>query len=219
MFLILFLIEVDGPKHEYFEEIIKIVFVLSLGIFMFTALRLFGDKNPLCFVGIVALIGYYFILPDMKNPTSIVFTRHFFLILMFFIMIWWSVFWKKSVTNEEFWEWNQQIVFGFLTSIVFTLVLFGGLSGALYAVDSLFSLDIDGKRYAQLIVSVIGLFGVNYFLSQIPKTTQNLNSHEYTKVEMIFTKYILTPLVIGYFLILYAYSFKILLHRVGQRES
>ena len=210
MVLILFLIEVDGPEFTYFEETIKIVFVLSLGIFMFTALRLLGEKNPLCIVGIVALVGYYFVLPPMKDPSSMVFFRHFYLILMFFIMIWWAPFWKHTPDNGTFWEWNQQIVFGFLTSIVFTIILFAGLSGALYALDALFSLDVSGIRYPQLLVIIIGLFGVNYFLSQIPQNVQNLHIHTYTKVENIFTKYILTPMTLGYFLILYAYTFKIL---------
>ncbi|RUA29805.1 MAG: hypothetical protein DSY76_03020, partial [Bacteroidetes bacterium] len=211
MVLVLFLIEVDSHDAVYFEKVLRAVFVLSLGVFMFTALRLLGDKNPLCIVGIVALVGYYLILPNMKDvPSGMVFMRHFFLILAFFIMIWWAPFWKSNPDNRLFWEYNQQVVFGFLTSIVFTIVLYAGLSGALYALDSLFSLDIAPKRYGQLWVLTIGLFGVPYFLAQIPKDTKDLMPHTYTKVETIFTKYLLTPLVIGYFVILYAYTLKIL---------
>jgi len=89
-------------------------------------------------------------------------------------------------------------------------VLYAGLSGALYALDTLFSLDVAPKRYGQLWVLTIGLFGIIYFLAQIPKDTKHLVSHTYTKVETIFTKYLLTPLVVGYFVILYAYTLKIL---------
>lgn len=210
MVLILYLIEQESSKYEHFETLIKIAFTSSLGVFMFTALRLFGDKNPLCLVGIVAIVGYYFVLPDMKNPSSIVFERHVFLNLMFFIMIFWASYWKSNPSNDEFWEWTQRVVFGFLTSVLFGLVLYAGLSGALFSVDKLFSLDIDAKRYGQLVFLVIGLFGVNYFLSQIPQNPHKLNIHAYTKIENIFTKYIITPLVIVYFLILYSYTFKIL---------
>ena len=211
MFLMLYLIEVEGPESDYFLRLIKIVFTASLGVFMFTALRLLGDKNPLCLLGIVALVGYYFILPDMEHPSFIVFERHFFLILGFFIMIFWANYWKSNPSNEEFWEWTQRVSFGFVTSIFFSIVLYAGLCGALYSIDTLFSLDIADKRYAQLVLLVIGLFGVNYFLSQIPKPTEDLHAHTYSKVENIFTKFILTPLVIGYFLILYSYTFKILI--------
>lgn len=210
MVLIIYLIEVDGSKYEHFEPLIKIAFVSSLGIFMFTALRLLSDKNPLCLVGIVAIVGYYIVLPDMKDPHSMIFERHFFLNLMFFIMILWSTYWKTSPSNEAFWEWTQNVIFGFLTSILFGIVLYAGLCCALFSIDKLFSLDVDGKRYAQLIFLVIGLFGVNYFLSQIPKNPHNLVIHTYTKIETIFAKYIITPLVIFYFLILYTYTFKIL---------
>lgn len=211
MFLIIYLIEVDGPENENFLRLVKIAFVASLGVFMFTALRLLGDKNPLCLLGILAIVGYYFVLPDMEHPSSMIFERHFFLILGFFIMIFWASYWRSSPSNEAFWEWTQRVLFGFVTSIFFGIVLYAGISGALYAIDTLFSLDISGKRYAQLLVLVVGLFGVNYFLSQIPKSTDDLNAHAYSNVETIFTKYILTPLIIGYFLILYTYTFKILI--------
>ncbi len=211
MFIVLYLIEQESSAYAHFETLIKIAFVASLGIFMFTALRLLGEKNPLCLVGIGALVIYYFSLPGMKQPVDMVFIRHFFFIVAFFIMILWAPFWKSAPSNEAFWEWSQRVVFGFITAIVFGIVLYAGLSGALYAVDKLFSLDISGKRYGQLVFLVIGLFGVNYFLSQIPKETESLKIHAYTKVENIFTKYILTPMAVGYFLILYAYTFKILL--------
>ena len=211
MFIIIFLIEQDGPRYEHFSTLIKIAFASSLGLFMFTALRLFGDKNPLCLVGIASIVGYYFTLPDMKEPIEMVFERHFFLLVMFFMVTFWASYWKSNPTNEEFWEWTQSIIFGFITSMLFSIILYAGLSGALYAVDKLFSLDIDSKRYAQLIFLVIGLFGVNYFLSQIPKNPHSLKIHSYTKIEEIFTKYILTPLVIVYFFILYSYTFKILI--------
>ncbi len=209
--ILIFLIEVDGPKYENFETLIKIAFASSLGIFMFTAFRLMGDKNPLCFVGVALLVGYYFLLPNMKDANSIVFQRHFFLSLMFFIMILWSAFWRASPSNEQFWEMTQRVIFGFLTSIVFTIVLFGGISGALVALDKLFSLDIDSRLYAQLFILITALFGLFYFLSTIPKNPHKLTVHTYTKIELIFTKYILTPLSIGYFLILYTYTFKVLL--------
>ena len=211
MCLMIYLIEVDGPESAYFETLVKIAFSASLGVFMFTALRLLGDKNPLCLVGILAMVGYYLILPDMKHPSSIIFERHFFLMLGFFIMIFWANYWRSNPSNEAFWEWTQRVLFGFVTSIFFTIVLYAGLSGALYAIDTLFSLDISGKRYAQLLLFIIGLFGVNYFLSQIPKSSDDLTTHSYSKVETIFTKYILTPLVIGYFFILYTYTFQILI--------
>ena len=207
--VLVYLIELHSTQSQQFETLMKLAFVSGLGIFLFTALRLMGDKNPLCLLGIVGLVAYYFILPDMRDASSIVFMRHFFLNLMFFIMILWAPFWKSNPSNELAWEWAQNVLFSFLTSILFSIVLYVGLSAALVAMNHLFSLGISGKRYGQLALLVGGLFGVNYFLSQLPKEPHTLATHSYTKAELIFTKYLLTPLVIIYFLILYAYTFKI----------
>lgn len=209
-FILVYLANYDGDTYEHFDTLMKIAFVASLGITMFAALRLMGDKNPLCLLGIGALVIYYFSLSDMKHHIGMVSMRHFFLILAFFIMILWAPFWKNSPSNEEYWEWVQRVVFALITAIIFSLILFAGLSLALGAIDKLFSLDISGKRYGQLFILVMGIFAVSYFLSQIPKESRGLKIHNYTMVESIFTKYILTPMAIVYFLILYTYTLKIL---------
>ncbi len=207
----LFLIEMEPGDMAPFEPLLRLGFVASLGVFLFAALALMREKNPLCLLGIALLVGYYFILPDMQDPSRVIFMRHLFLALAFFIMIVWAPFYNRSIDNERHWEWTQRVIFGLLMAIVFSIVLYGGLSGGLFAVDKLFSLGISGKRYGQLWFVVVGIFGVSYFLSQIPKDRENLTPHSYTKVENIFTKYILTPLAFGYFIILYAYSAKILI--------
>ena len=207
MCLILFLIEVE--ESSTYTTLIKITFTAILGIFLFTAFRLLGDKNPLCLFAVVALVGYYFLLPDGFSQMAA--SRHFFLSLALFMMILWAPFWKENPSNEHYWSYNQQVIFAFGTSIVFTLIVYAGLSGALFSIDHLFGLDIDNKRHPQLFFLVIGLFGVNYFLSQIPDKATEIGLHTYSKVENILTRYILTPLSIGYFLILYIYSAKILI--------
>ena len=209
--LIIYLIEVDGPENRYFETLIKIALVSSLGVFMFSALRLISDNRSLCWLGIVTLVVYYFILPEIKDPIGIVFERHLFLSLLFFMMIFWTPYWDKNPSNEQFWEWTQSVIFALISSVIFTIFIYAGVSGAIYATKTLFSLDIHAKRYPQLFIFVSGFFGVSYFLSQLPKNPQYLKSHIYTKIETIFTKYILTPIAILYFVILYAYTFKIVL--------
>ena len=74
MFLIIYLIEVNGPENENFLRLIKVVFIASLGVFMFTALRLLGDKNLLFLLGILG----------------------------FFIMMFWENYWRSSPSNEQF---------------------------------------------------------------------------------------------------------------------
>ncbi len=210
--IILYLLDVESRNFKYYYDLSKIAFVTALGVPLFTALRLFSDKkNLLCIAGIISLVLYYFYLPSLKDAGTIVYMRHIFLNLMFFITIFWASYYKSNPTNEEFWEWTQSLILALFTSIFFTIILYGGLSGALFAIDKLFSLHIAGKRYGQLFFSIVGFFSISYFLSQIPKKSDTINIHSYSKVENIFTKYILTPITVIYFFILYLYTFKILI--------
>jgi len=97
-----------------------------------------------------------------------------------------------------------------VASLVFSTLLYLGIGLALYAIERLFDIEIAGKRYLQLAIIIFGIYGVNLFLAQIPRYILLLQVRTYTKAEEIFAKYILTSLTVGYFLILFAYSLKIL---------
>ncbi|MBD3789300.1 MAG: DUF4153 domain-containing protein [Campylobacterales bacterium] len=94
---------------------------------------------------------------------------------------------------------------------MFTIVMIIGIDGAMYAVEKLFELDIQGKRYAQINLLIVGLFSVGYFLSQITSKPLALKQNfQISNVEKFFTKWVLTPLSLIYFIILYVYTFKVL---------
>ncbi len=208
--ILIFLIEGKGPEYNHFSTFLKIALTSSLGFFLFTALRLMREKNPLCLAGILSLVGYFFILPDMIHPPFIMIERHLFLALGLFIMILWSPYYKSTADNEAFWEWMQRVIFGFVTAIFFALIIYAGIAAAFAAFHILFSIKIAGERYLELFVGVMGYFSTSYFLSQIPDISKPLTPRAYSKTKTILTKYILTPLIIVYFFILYTYTFKIL---------
>ncbi len=207
----LFLIEIEESDLSDVEPLLRLAFVSSLGIIMFAALRLFGSRNPLCIGGLILLGVYYYLLPDMQDPSVVVLQRHFFLIVLFFITLLWATFWNKRPSNELFWAYTKHIVYGLLIAIFFSVLLYLGISAALFAMNVLFNLGVSPKRYAQLWIITIGLFGVLYFLSQIPTDTRTLTIGMPTRTESIFTRYILTPISLIYFAILYLYTAKILL--------
>jgi hypothetical protein len=191
-----------------------------LGIFVFTALRLLGNtvSNRLhLFITLLALSGlllYYFILPDETKAFEgmIVFFRHSFLILLFFIAVMWTPFVRSDLNNGDYLEYAKQILFSLVMTIIFTVVMVLGVNGALFAVEKLFELSIKGKLYGQIDIFIIGVFSVGYFLSQIPENPLcSKRSEHQPRVEKFFTKWILTPLSGLYFIILYAYTFKVLI--------
>ncbi len=189
----------------------KIAFVASLGIVLFPALRLFWSNFFMTFLGIGLLIGYYYILPYNIHIDNNILFRHIILILATFLIFLWAPFLFMRISNKNIWEWTQNLILALVATIFFSFLLYIGIVLALYSIEKLFDVHIDGKRYAQLAIIIFGIYGVNLFLAQIPKYILLLQVRTYTKAEVIFTKYILTSLTVGYFIILFTYSAKILI--------
>jgi hypothetical protein len=217
MTIILFTFTVVGhgaiEKYPNYNVANKIAFLMTLAMPLFFLLRLLSKKWIFSLVGVAILIAYYFFaLPvDLKGSNSEFFQQHFLWVIALFIFSIASPFLFRTIDNKDFWEWTEQILFALLATAIFSVVLFLGLEGAKYALQKLFDITIRGHRVEeQFTLIIFALFSINYFLSQIPKEPLSIVARPYTKVENIFTKYILTPLVTGYFLILFAYTAKII---------
>jgi hypothetical protein len=129
--------------------------------------------------------------------------------LIFFVSV--APFFGRNELNG-FWQYNKTLSFRLLGSLVYTMVLYAGLSFALAALDNLFGIDVPGKRYGELAVLMLGVFNTWVFLAGVPRDLDALEHEtEYPKGLKIFAQYILSPLVLVYWLILYAYLAKILI--------
>jgi len=111
--------------------------------------------------------------------------------------------------QEDFWEYNKDIFLRFVESAFFAGFSFVGLAIALTAINHLFNLDIDGKFYGYLLVSLGGIFHSLYFLSKFPTVFYDNKLKEPIKPFLIFSQYILIPIVLVYLGILYAYGAQI----------
>ena len=190
----------------------KVAFVSTLAFVLFTALRLLSYRNIFYIVGVILIVGYYYILPaNIDHASKYIFTRHILLMLAFLFMIIWSPFVGKNSDNATFWQWTQGVLFSIITAIFFGLVVWASSVGAMYAVKTLFHFDIDSVRYAQVGIFSLGLVSTLYFLSQIPKHPLFLEVRPYSKAKRTFAKLILGTIAVIYFVILYSYSAKILL--------
>jgi hypothetical protein len=81
----------------------------------------------------------------------------------------------------------------------------------MYALEELFFISFAENHYIQVIVFLLGTFAVSYFLAKIPKYIMLVEKNKYDGLGLVFTKYILTPSLLIYFMILFAYIIKILL--------
>lgn len=111
-----------------------------------------------------------------------------------------------------FWQYNKTLLYRIITAVFYSGVLFVGFAVALAALDQLFGVTIPPKRYAELWLIMAGLFNTTFFLAGIPQDLSGLEHEtDYPKSLKIFVQYILTPLVVIYLVILYAYVAKILI--------
>ena len=215
IFTIIFIVLGNNHYHTLSgNEIIasKVAFVSTLAFVLFIALRLLSYRTIFSFIGVLLVVGYYYILPsNIDHATASIFTRHLLLMLAFLLMIIWAPFIGKKSDNPSFWQWTQSILFSLITASFFGFVVWLSSTGAMYAVKTLFNFDIASVRYGQVALFSFGLVSTLYFLSQIPKHPLFLEVRPYSKVKRTFAKLILGTIAVVYFLILYSYSAKILL--------
>lgn len=109
-----------------------------------------------------------------------------------------------------FWNYNKVLFLRFLTSLLYSVVLYFGLVLALVALKTLFEIDIHDELFADLAILIFGFFNTWFFMAGIPQDFEVLNLEtEYPKGLRIFAQYILLPLLVLYLLILYGYGSKI----------
>ena len=200
-------------------KLAKLGTVAMLGAFVFTALRLLAytlsatTYRVVLGAGVLGLVGYYFSLPGKMHGFDawVYVLRHIFLIILFFVAVLWAPFLRSNLPNVDYWEYAKEVLFALVMTIFFTIVIIVGVNVALFAVEKLFDINIRGKYYFMIDVSIVGIFSVSYFLSQISREPLASKAPvQLPKVERFFTQYILTPLTGLYFVILYIYTAKVL---------
>ena len=127
--------------------------------------------------GLAALIGYYFFLKSLPQPVN----EHIHLPPYFTLLIVAHLFvaaapYLNQLSVRDFWEYNRELFANIIIGVVFTLILFAGLSLAILAVDQLFDLNIDSKIYGRLFVLLAGIFNTTYFLFHFPKKYEFANA-------------------------------------------
>ena len=208
--ILIMLIEINyNPNHEIIIIIKKLAFVLSTGIFLFPVLHLLHRSIWFKLLGIVLLGGYFYILPSPLSNSDIV--RHILLIFALCFMFFWAPFLNTNISNKNIWEWTMKILLILLATVILSLTLYGSFITLIFSLKELFNIEVEPRRFMQFAVMVLGLFSVNFFLSQMPKYICLLQLKKYTQIGAVFTKYILTPITMVYMLILFAYILRILI--------
>jgi hypothetical protein len=155
------------------------------------------------------IIPLYFWLNPFDKQVDIVVLL--IIAFAFHLMVAISAFISKE-ENNGFWQMNKSFFIHFATAVLYSAVLFAGLSIALLSIQTLFDIKWEGEVYLRLWIIIVGLFNTLFFLSGITQPLKQLNEEKsYPKGLKVFTQYVLIPLTSIYLLILLVYEAKILL--------
>lgn len=211
------LVEREGhPEPSIFYSILLST-ILALPLL--TALKLAVEKESsdtgrswtLQVIGVVLLVVYALTVPaDLPHAPLFHLFRFFAFVIGCCFLLSFLPFQHKGEVNG-FWHFNRIIVFRLALAGAFAIVLFSGLGLALAALDNLFGMDIPPERYFELWILIIGLFVVPFILAGVPEDLRALDvMSDYPRPLKVLGQYVLPPLVLVYFVILYAYIAKII---------
>ncbi|MBK9335445.1 MAG: DUF4153 domain-containing protein [Lewinellaceae bacterium] len=209
-------IEFDRSDNDNF---VRVWLMAQLGLALCTGLTVFAEArgwNHWRTWGIqaigLAVLAVYFVFFDMDAFAfeSVHIPRYLGFLAGAHLLVAVAPYLNRAPV-ADFWEYNKQLFANFVVGGVYAHILFGGLALALLAVNELFNLDIDDKMYAHLFVLLAGVFQTAFFLAHFPRRFGfDEQDRSYNAVFKNLCQYILIPIVGLYFLILYAYSVKIL---------
>jgi|GEM_PF-3410802 len=158
----------------------------------------------LCLYGILVLVL------SKDSPNTWVMLSHF--VVANFIVLFIAPYIGKRNIDISLWEYNRRLWLGVSIAFLASVIFWAGFSGALASFGYLFEIKIDGDIYTTLWAFAAILLAPLYALSNIPKQFEYEEKDcELRRSLTFFVQWLLLPLVLFYFVILYAYFGKILI--------
>ncbi len=209
---------ISNNKFAAENVMIHLLMTIYLGMLSFVSITLFFNRYTirestqwiinLIIVGL--MIVYFKRLPD-EEISMIVMAQFFILTLAAHLSVAFSPY-LVTLEINGFWQYNKTLFIRFITTTLYSSVLYIGLSLALLAIDNLFDVNIPDKTYGYLACLIGIVFNTWFFLAGIPENIQQLEiNQDYPKGLRVFTQFVLLPLVTIYLVILYTYTAKILI--------
>lgn len=203
----------DEGTHHRHAVISNLLMTFGLGIPAYFALAVFDERYTMrrntayIFHGILAglLFLYWFTLPAEMNEVSR--QRYFMLLIAAHLGVSLAPFVVNGSQNG-FWQYNTRILIRFIVCSLFSVLLMSGLAFALYSANQLFHKSVLTEAIPYLYYLIITV-NTCFFLMGVPQNVVMLDRETvYPQSLKVFSAYVLLPLVILFFIILYAYSVK-----------
>ena len=195
---------------------LRFIMIANLGFLLSLSTTLYAQsvnmpvlkRRSIKWVAAVLAGSLLFIIDPSTRDAD--YMRFFLMSLAFHLMVAFAAFTRHGQV-QGFWQFNKTLFLRFLTSVLYGVVLFGGLAAAIGATNFLFNFKFEWDTYSILWVWIAGMFTTIFFLAGVPTDIHSLNDDlSYPKGLKIFTQYVLIPLSTVYAVILLAYEVKIL---------
>ena len=219
-----YVLETSGTNNNRFiEEVLKSIFLMILCIPLTAALELvrekyFSGKNKWIIRALNAVIAIVFIVfyrfyylyevgkeAFFGNSEKLLATGIIF--FLFFLLA--PIIGKKDEEEKYF----QSVIVDKAVTVLFSVVLFLGLTVVFLTVDRLSLIKLEGKIYVETWLFVVFVFAMIFFASKLKKVNENLEEYEIHKVFKFLIYFIVIPLITIYTGILYIYFGKMLVTR------
>lgn len=200
---------------ESLRELLKrIAFVLALGVPLFLSIKVFFERNPqvksitkitINIAGLLILVIYFIFLLPKLNPVwearYSIYTLFLYLLFLFIPMLF---------RGEGYELYAVKLFTGFVTVLLYSIILYAGISAVLGSTILLFKLKISSRIYADIASIVFGILAPVLFLSYVPAYGTKLHVENYPKVLRILFLNIILPILSVFSLIFYIYFLTIL---------
>ncbi len=159
--------------------------------------------------GLLALVLYYLLLPEELPQSHVI--RFFILLFAWHFLVSVAPFLRQN-PGQALWQFNKTLLLRFTSSLLFTFVLYAGLSLALAALDQLLGVSLPSDSYVKLFFLLGFVFNTWFFLGGIPENPLGLaDDDDFPRALRVFAQHILSTLVVIYLAILLAYLGKVML--------
>jgi hypothetical protein len=197
------------------DTLAKIAMVLALGIPLSLCIKLYFEKRNeentyKIFIGYALALLFqilYYVL-FIKGFEMVSVTRYVGLSVALYLAF---VFVPYLPNRDHIEMYSIKLLTNFFITVIYSVVLFGGLSAILFAIDSLLGITIQGEVYYYTWLCVVFIFAISYFLAGVPSKYEEPSPANYPKLLRILLLYIVMPLITAYTIILYIYFAKIII--------
>lgn len=210
-------------NNRFIEEVLKFIFLMILCIPLTAALELIREKyfsgknkwiiralNTMITLVFIVFYRFYYLYEVGKeaffgNSEKLLATGIIF--FLFFLLA--PIIGKKDEEEKYF----QSVIVDKAVTVLFSVVLFLGLTVVFLTVDGLSLIKLEGKIYVETWLFVVFVFAMIFFASKLKKVDENLEEYEIHKVFKFLIYFIIIPLITIYTGILYIYFGKMLITR------